>query len=258
MKTVFAGLKRIEAERNQGGAGTVKEEVLKPGVARIGFPYFADEEEVAYILEAEISVTNHGWKFLPQSEYDPHNGAWRYVSRSTSSLPAKKFLTSMQLDDVETVHASVCAGPIRSIATHRRENLEQAAVLADACFEEIASAEQFPEGQKLVPSHEWLRWFVYPHKAVAAYKDQGEKPAPTEKIEGPCQPQRYLDGSIHQVWEGVPSLGKMKRSLMGRFVLKAFMQDELEAMKDMSYTVSQLPLVTGMAFKQQVGLIPDV
>ncbi|KAH7462614.1 uncharacterized protein KRP23_13632 [Phytophthora ramorum] len=198
----------------------------------MSFPYFADEEEVAYILEAVNFVADHGWKFLPQYEYDPHNGSWRHVSRSTGSFLAKKFLTSMQLDDVETVRASVCAGPIRSIATHRRENLEQAAVLADACIEEAASVEQFPESQKLVPSHEWLRWFVYPHEAVAAYKEQGEKPALTEKIEGPCQPQRYLDGSVHQVWEGVPSLGKMKRSLMGRFVLKVFMQDELEAMKD--------------------------
>ncbi|KAH7460101.1 uncharacterized protein KRP23_14917 [Phytophthora ramorum] len=34
------------------------------------------------------------------------------------------------------------------------------------------------------------------------------------------------------MWEGVPSLGKMKRSLMARFVLKVFIQDELEAMKD--------------------------
>ncbi|KAL4174337.1 hypothetical protein KRP22_006275 [Phytophthora ramorum] len=110
----------------------------------------------------------------------------------------------MQLDDVKTVHASVCAGPIRSIATHRRENLEQAAVLADACIEEVASAEQFPE--------------------------------------------RYLDGSIHQVWEGVPSLGKMKRSLMGRFVLKAFMQDELEAMKDMRSDVEKSVLEDEEAF----------
>ncbi|KAL4100176.1 hypothetical protein PRIC1_007971 [Phytophthora ramorum] len=215
-----------------GYAVVAKDEVLKPGVARMSFPYFADEEEVAYILEAVNFVADHGWKFLPQYEYDPHNGSWRHASRSTGSFLAKKFLTSMQLDDVETVRASVCAGPIRSIATHRRENLEQAAVLADACIEEAASVEQFPESQKLVPSHEWLRWFVYPHEAVAAYKEQGEKPALTEKIEGPCQPQRYLDGSVHQVWEGVPSLGKMKRSLMGRFVLRVFMQDELEAMKD--------------------------
>ncbi|GMF28493.1 unnamed protein product [Phytophthora lilii] len=147
-------------------------------------------------------------------------------------LPTSQYLASMQLDDVETVRASVCAAPIRSIAAHRRENLEQAAVLADACIEEAVSAGEFPEGQKLVPSHEWLRWFVYPHEAVAAYKENGQKPVLTDKIEGPCQPQRYLDGSVHKVWQGVPSMGNMKRSLFGRFMLKVFMQAELEAMKD--------------------------
>ncbi|KAL4165738.1 hypothetical protein KRP22_014448 [Phytophthora ramorum] len=158
----------------------------------LGYAVAAKDEEAVNF------VADHGLKFLTHYEYVPHNGAWRHVSRSTGSFPAKKFLTS-----------SVCAGPIRSIAPHRRGNLEQAAALMNACIEKAASAEKFPEGQKL-----------------------GEKLALTEKIQGLCQPQRYLDGSPHQVWEGVPSLGKMKRSLMVRFVLKVFIQDDLEAMKD--------------------------
>ncbi|KAG6620902.1 cysteine desulfurase [Phytophthora cinnamomi] len=200
-----------------GYAVVAKDEVLKPGVARMSFPYFADEDEVEYILEAVNFVADHGWKFLPQYEYDPHNGAWRHTSRAASSFPAKKFLASMQLDDVETVRASVCVAPIRSIAAHRRENLERAAVLADACIEEAASVEETPEGQKLVPSHEWLRWFVYPHEAVAAYKETGEKPELAEKIEGPCQPQRYLDGSVHK--DEVEAM-KDKRPDVERTVLK--------------------------------------
>ncbi|EEY53740.1 aminotransferase, putative [Phytophthora infestans T30-4] len=215
-----------------GYAVVAKDEVLKPGVARMSFPYFADEEEVEYILDAVKFVADHGWKFLPKYEYDPHNGAWRHVSRATAPFPAKKFLASMQLDDLDTVRQSVCTAPICSIADHRRENLEQAVALADACIEEAVSLEEFPEGQRLVPAHEWLRWFVYPHEAVATFKETGKKMALTESIEGPCQPQRYLDGSVHNIWEGVPSLGTMKRSLMGRFVLKMFMQTELEAMKD--------------------------
>ncbi|GMF40474.1 unnamed protein product [Phytophthora fragariaefolia] len=215
-----------------GYAVVAKDEVLKPGVARMSFPYFADKDEVEYILEAVNFVADHGWKFLPKYEYDPHNGAWRHVSRGTAPFPSKKYLASMQLDDVETVRASVCVAPIYSIAAHRHENLEQAAVLADACIEEAASMGEFAEGQKLVPSHEWLRWFVYPHEAVAAYKESGEKPMLAEKIEGPCQPQRYLDGTVHKVWQGVPSMGDMRRSLVGRFVLKVFMKDELDAMKD--------------------------
>ncbi|KAG7395908.1 hypothetical protein PHYBOEH_003033 [Phytophthora boehmeriae] len=215
-----------------GYAVVAKDEVLKPGVSRMSFPYFADEEEVEYVLEAVNFVATHGWKFLPQYEFDPHNGAWRHVSRSKTVFPAKKFLSSMQLDDAETVRASVCASPIRNISAHRRENLEQAFVLADNCIKEAAIAETIPEGQKLVPSHEWLRWFVYPHEAVAAYKETGEKPSLTVTIEGPVQPQNYLDGSVHRVWDGVPSLGSMRRSIMGRIVMKMFMQTELDAMKD--------------------------
>ncbi|RLN65928.1 hypothetical protein BBJ29_009179 [Phytophthora kernoviae] len=215
-----------------GYAVVAKDEVLKPGVSRMSFPYFADENEVEYILEAVNFVANHGWKFLPQYEFDPHNGAWRHVSRSKNVFPAKKFLSSMQFDDAETARASVCVAPIRNIFAHRRENLEQAAVLADACMKEASLADTIPESQKLVPSHEWLRWFVYPHEAVAAYKETGEKPALTGTIEGPVQPQRYLDGSVHRVWDGVPSMGNMKRSLMGRIVMKMFMQAELDAMKD--------------------------
>ncbi|KAL4163020.1 hypothetical protein KRP22_015134 [Phytophthora ramorum] len=177
-----------------GYAVAAKDKVLKPGVARTSFPYFADEEEVAYIQEAVNFVADHGLKFLTHYEYVPHNGAWRHVSHSTGSFAAKKFLTS-----------SVCAGPSHSIAPHGRENLEQAAVLTNACIERL-------------------------RRPRSSLRD--EKLALTEKIEGPCQPQRYLDGSPHQVWEGVPSLGKMKRSLMARFVLKVFIQDELEAMKD--------------------------
>ncbi|KAF4316040.1 hypothetical protein G195_009176 [Phytophthora kernoviae 00238/432] len=215
-----------------GYAVVAKDEVLKPGVSRMSFPYFADENEVEYILEAVNFVANHGWKFLPQYEFDPHNGAWRHVSRSKNVFPAKKFLSSMQFDDAETARASVCVAPIRNISAHRRENLEQAAVLADACMKEASLADTIPESQKLVPSHEWLRWFVYPHEAVAAYNETGEKPALTGTIEGPVQPQRYLDGSVHRVWDGVPSMGNMKRSLMGRIVMKIFMQAELDAMKD--------------------------
>ncbi|CAI5724718.1 unnamed protein product [Hyaloperonospora brassicae] len=215
-----------------GYAVVARDEVLKPGVSRVSFPYFLDYEEVEYILDAINFVADHGWKLLPQYDFDPTNGAWRHVSRAAIRFPDKKFLASMQLDDLETVRQSSCAVPIYNIAAHRRANLRHATALADTCIEEAVLGEEIPEGQKLVPSHEWLRWFVYPHEAVASYKEKNEKPALTEIIEGPCQPHRYLDGSIHSIWDGVPSMGSMKRSMMGRIFLKVFMQDELDAMKD--------------------------
>ncbi|KAJ1549065.1 hypothetical protein HK405_010371 [Cladochytrium tenue] len=216
-----------------GYAVVQNDEVLKPGMSRVSFPYFADDEEVEYILEAVNFVADHGWKFLPQYDYDPQKGAWHHVSRAPSSFPSK-YLASIQFNAVETVRSAVYAAPdpIRNIAIHRRENLEQAAVLADACFREAASAAEVVEGRKLMESHEWLRWFAYPHEAVFAFKEAGVKPALADIIEGPVQPQRYLDGSVQHVWDGVWSLGGMKRSLLGRIMMKMSMQAELDAMKD--------------------------
>ncbi|RLN93739.1 hypothetical protein BBJ28_00014090, partial [Nothophytophthora sp. Chile5] len=215
-----------------GHAVVANDEVLKPGVARMSFPYFADDDEVEYILEAVNFVASHGWKFLPQYGFDGRTGAWRHVSRADVAFPAKKYLANMQIDENETTRSSMSAEPIRNIAAHRRENLEQAVTLADRCIEEATASEAFPEGQKLVEDHEWLRWFVYPYEAVAAYKAEGEKPSLTETISGPCQPQRYLDGAINHVWDGVPSMSTMKRSWVGRFVLDFFMQAEVAAMQD--------------------------
>ncbi|KAJ1563526.1 hypothetical protein HK405_001726, partial [Cladochytrium tenue] len=178
-----------------GCAVVANDEIMRPGMSRMSFPYFVDDEEVEYILAAVNFVADHGWKFLPQYDYDSHNGAWYH--RSNSAFSPKMHLSSIQLYDSETSRAAehVTLTPIHDIAAHRRENLEQAAVLADACIREAASAERAVESQKLIPSREAMRWFAYSHEAVYAFKRNGKKPALVEKIEGPVQPQRYLDGS---------------------------------------------------------------
>lgn len=214
-----------------GYAVVAEDVVLKPGVSRISFPYFADANEIEYILEAVNFVADHGWKFLPQYDYDPHNGVWSHISRTTASSPPEKYLASMQLDDVETLRLSVSVAPICSITAHRRENLTQAAALANACIEKAVAIDELQIGQTLMPTHEWLRWFAYPHEAVAAYKLTGEK-LPLTKITGPCQPHRYVDGSVHKVWEGVPSMSETQKSFVGRYVLKMFMQADFKAMTD--------------------------
>ncbi|CEG47580.1 hypothetical protein F444_17437, partial [Plasmopara halstedii] len=51
-------------------AFTEEDEVIKPGVVRMSFPYFADDAEVEYILDAVRFIAEEGWKFLPQYELD--------------------------------------------------------------------------------------------------------------------------------------------------------------------------------------------
>ncbi|RLN95670.1 hypothetical protein BBJ28_00020901 [Nothophytophthora sp. Chile5] len=198
-----------------GHAIVAKHEILKPGFSRMSFPYFADEAEVDYILDAVHFVADHGWKLLPQYNFDCRTGVWRHVSRARVAFPETKHLADMGIADMATAQPSTAVRPIRDIAAHRRANLEQAAKLADSCIEEAASPDSaFCQDQKLADSHEGLRWFAYPYEAVAAFQELGGKPPLADEICGPCQPQRYFDGAINHVWDGVPSMAKMKRSWM--------------------------------------------
>ncbi|KAG6956337.1 hypothetical protein JG688_00011467 [Phytophthora aleatoria] len=193
-----------------GHAVVAKHEILKPGVARMSFPYFADEGEVNYVLEAVHFVADHGWKFLPQYDFNCRTGVWRHVSRAGIAFPDKKRLSDMQIEDVETVRSSIVVEPIRDLAAHRRQNLEQAVKLADLSIQEAASSD-FQQSEKVADTHEGLRWFAYPSEAVAVFQDMGVNPPLSDEISGPCQPQRYFDPAINHVWDGVPTLATMKR-----------------------------------------------
>ncbi|RLN70952.1 hypothetical protein BBJ28_00012123 [Nothophytophthora sp. Chile5] len=194
-----------------GDAIAAKNEVLKPGVARMSVPYFVDDDEVEYILEAVNFVASHGWKFLPQYAFDGHTSAWHHVSRMSSATLS---LICMRLRSSKTPNLSTNPEPIRDVAAHRRENLAQAAKLAAVCIQKAASSDS--EDQRLAKSDEWLRWFAYPSDTVAAYEKYREKPPLTEKIVGPCQPQRYVGGATTLGRDGVPSTPTSKRGVKGR------------------------------------------
>ena len=44
-------------------------EALRPGVTRLSFPYFMDNEAVDYIIQSVVMVAKYGWKLLPQVYY---------------------------------------------------------------------------------------------------------------------------------------------------------------------------------------------
>ena len=53
-------------------------ERLKPGFVRLCLPWFAPNEEIEYILTALNEVAVHGWKLLPQYEFNPDTGSWKH------------------------------------------------------------------------------------------------------------------------------------------------------------------------------------
>ena len=41
-------------------------EALKPGVTRVSFPYFMNEEAIKFVIEAVKMTAREAWKLLPQ------------------------------------------------------------------------------------------------------------------------------------------------------------------------------------------------
>ncbi|KAK1947547.1 hypothetical protein P3T76_001557 [Phytophthora citrophthora] len=82
----------------------------------MSFPYFAEDDEVDYVLGAVHFVAKHGWKLLPQYDFSCRMGVWHHVSWEH---PEKKRLSDMPIDDVDTVRSSVAGGSVRDLAVHR-------------------------------------------------------------------------------------------------------------------------------------------
>ncbi|KAE8978069.1 hypothetical protein PR003_g25753 [Phytophthora rubi] len=180
--------------------------ILKPGGTRISFPYFADNGEVHYILDAVHFVADHGWKFLPQYEFNIRTGVWRHVSRAKVEFSGKKLLSALQSEVPSEIFDNI-QDPI----AHRRENLEQAAKLGQLSITMNAASSGLPQNEKIPRMYEALRWFVYPSEAVAVFRQGGVKPPLSDKIMGPCQPQLYFDPTANRQPDGGRTMKKSKR-----------------------------------------------
>lgn len=51
---------------------------IKPGWARVNFPWFMGPEEHRYIVQAVNLVAAHGHAMLPAYDFDPHSGLWTH------------------------------------------------------------------------------------------------------------------------------------------------------------------------------------
>lgn len=72
-------------------------ESLRPGFTRITFPFFMNDAEVGYILEALKMVATEAWKLLPQYHVDNKTAEWRHHSNSLAK--ERKWLQSIRYND---------------------------------------------------------------------------------------------------------------------------------------------------------------
>lgn len=58
---------------------------IKPGWVRLNFNYFIPEEELEYLIQSIIWISENGWKLLNAYEFDDSRGLWK--SKSQKQIP---------------------------------------------------------------------------------------------------------------------------------------------------------------------------
>ena len=131
----------LDAEIARGNA------VLRPGWVRLNFNYFLDEDSFDYLLQAIELIAEHGWKLLPEYQYDHSSGTWAYRGKRTT-LP-------VSLADFDPNGGPAEHLPRTDQSLSDYLELARACLLAEAAVaaEEVLSLDSRAEA---------LRWFYLP------------------------------------------------------------------------------------------------
>ncbi|XP_043682821.1 uncharacterized protein LOC122636054 isoform X4 [Vespula pensylvanica] len=155
----------LTQSRANEGSEEVNTEALRPGFAKLSFPYFMSEAEVAFILEALKMVATEGWKLLPQYVLNPQTGEWRH--HTNGILKERKLLGTIRYTDGR-MNASErrasgsgafpqsyadCLQTARNIFNRARKMAQRYPLQTDRIFNFISE------------QTEPLRWFMLPSEA---------------------------------------------------------------------------------------------
>ncbi|XP_014220716.1 uncharacterized protein LOC106648374 [Trichogramma pretiosum] len=139
-------------------------ETLRPGFARLTFPYFMSEAEVAFVLEALKMVATEGWKLLPQYVLDPESGEWRHHTNSVFKdrrwLGAIRYTDGrMSATERRISGAGVFPQSHGDCLHTARNTFNRARKMAQRSQMQVERSVFYDE------KSESLRWFMLPHEA---------------------------------------------------------------------------------------------
>lgn len=141
-------------------------EGVKPGWVRVNFNYFVSERVFEYILTAVELVAEHGWKLLPDYDFEPESGMWRH--RAGRPQPPLR-LTDLTYE----------GGRLEWRSRHAREPESVLPTYLDEARRVFAQAsDRFATLQlrdpPLNPAFESLRWFPLPGEALQLLRGEIE------------------------------------------------------------------------------------
>lgn len=143
---------------------SINAEHLRPGYIRITFPFFMNDAEVGYILEALKMVATEAWKLLPQYDVDEKTGEWRHHSNSLAK--ERKWLQSIRYNDGKMLFSDRRISSPGGFPQNCADCLQTARNLFNRA-RKMAQKSTVGENLylKLSDASEKLRWFMLPGEA---------------------------------------------------------------------------------------------
>ncbi|RZC42997.1 uncharacterized protein BDFB_005852, partial [Asbolus verrucosus] len=138
-------------------------ELLRPGFTRISLPYFINDAELAFIMEAVKMVATEGWKLLPQYVVELETGEWRHHTNAMSK--DRKWLSSIRyVDGKMTMNERRISGPGLFPQSYQ-ECLQTARNVFNRARKTANRTPYTDQGITFDARGEKLRWFMLQHEA---------------------------------------------------------------------------------------------
>jgi selenocysteine lyase/cysteine desulfurase len=150
-------------------------EGIKPGWVRLNFNYFISEAVFQFVGSAIDWVANHGWKLLPDYEFEPETGQWRH--RHGRPEPAMRLLDLTYRSGKLEFRSRHATEPEWVLDTY----LEEAdKIVTDAVSRTLKTTIEDPA---LSDDFEHLRWFPLPGEIAAELRDGAIQKPHSQPIE---------------------------------------------------------------------------
>ena len=130
-------------------------EGIRPGWVRVNFNYFVSENVFEFILSAVHLIADHGWRMLPEYDFDPMTALWSYL-KGSGAVPLSLHDVMFTPDGIEHPDHRRRAG---------EDALEEYLTEGERILLAAEPGDEDPVQPDLTEDFERLRWFYLPIEA---------------------------------------------------------------------------------------------
>ena len=133
-------------------------EIMKPGFARLNLTWFAEDEEIDFVLEALSMIADLGWMLLPQYKFNAKTSKWTHIKDDPNGFPEVHQLAEAPLERSEQSRSPKNIMSYREIL-HEAENIFSKA-------KNVAKRISISDERQMFKGNiSDLRWFLLPFEA---------------------------------------------------------------------------------------------